>query len=106
MRYVGKTEYEFWQKKKEEEILRRREEEANKGKKKDAKKPVVEEKIPVFDKTEEQNVALEEVVQEPENKSVEKTEISINLKFSGVADFAKYEVEPASIHFLPTMMFT
>ena len=40
MRYVGKSEFDYWHKKKEEEILRRREEEANKGKKKEAKKPL------------------------------------------------------------------
>ena len=28
------------------------------------------------------------------------------MKISGVADYAKYEIESKVIHFLPTMMFT
>ena len=62
VRYVGKSEFDYWIRKKDEEVLRRREEEANKGKKKEAKKAVAEDKIPVFNKDEEQNIALEEVV--------------------------------------------
>lgn len=55
---------------------------------------------------EPQDVPLEEIVPEPEHKIVEKSERTINLKFSGVADYAKYEVDSETIHFLPTMMFT
>lgn len=60
----------------------------------------------MFNKDEEANIAYEEVVAEPDHKSLEKTERSINLKISGVADYAKYEIDSKMVHFLPTMMFT
>jgi len=78
VRYVTRSEFDYWQKKKEEEILRRKEEEANKGKKKDTKgKAATDDKPPVFNTNEDADVPLEEIVAEPEHKMLEKTERTI-----------------------------
>lgn len=102
---MSKAEFDYFQKKKEEEQLRRKEEEQNKGKKKDTKKPA-EEKAPDFSKETQLDVPMEEVVPEPASKLKEQSQKSLHLKFTGVADSARYEVDSRSIHFLPTMMFT
>ncbi len=50
--------------------------------------------VPDFSKlTEEANIPFEETLPEPEFKFIDKTERSINLKLSAVADFARYEVD-------------
>lgn len=49
---------------------------------------------------------IEEVIAETEHALIEKTEKSLSLKATGVADFAKYEIESKSIDFYPTMMYT
>ena len=66
IRYLTKTEFDYWQKKKEEDIIRKKaEEEAAKTKKKDTKgaKPIVADVIPDFSKlNEDANIPYEETV--------------------------------------------
>ena len=43
---------------------------------------------------------------EPQHSIIEKTEKSIPLKCSAVADYVKYESEMKVVQFNPTMMYT
>ena len=116
IKYVTKSEFEWLTKKKAEEEAHRREEEAlaaaaKKGGKKDAKgkKPdesIKEDKPPVAQPGERADVPFEELVLEPENVVIEKTEKNVTLKVSAVSDFAKFEVESREIVFKPTLMYT
>lgn len=46
------------------------------------------------------------MIKEPEHAVVEKTEKSLTLKASAVADYSKYEIQSRKVDFLPTMMYT
>jgi len=97
-KFVTQKQYDWIEKKKEEEERLRQEEleAANKkGGKKDAKKAPKkedEEKMPEAEPGDEASIPIEEVIPEPENSPVDKSEKTLTLKASGVADYAKYEI--------------
>ena len=127
IRYATKTEFDWLQKKREEEAQRRRQEELEKAallakqkpgakkaapveKKKEEKKKQALEKediaMPVIDPNEEANIPIEDPVVEPEHAIIDKTEKTLTLKTSAVADYARYEVESKEVFFKPTLMYT
>ena len=125
VKYVTKTESDWLQRKKEEELQKRRQEELEKAailakqkpgakkipEKKPDKKKVVEkekeeEQMPMIDANEEANIPIEDPVPEPENSLVDKTEKTLNLKTSAIADYTRYECETKEIFFKPTSMYT
>lgn len=55
---------------------------------------------------EEADIRIQEVVPEPENTVVDKSEKTITLKVSAVADYTRYDIESKAINFLPTLMYT
>ena len=112
-RFVTQSEFDWLEKKKEEEKKRREEEAENakKGGKKDNKKAPkqenkVEEERPKPQPGEEANIPVEEVIAEPTNAPVEKTEKPLSLKATAICDYCNYEVSEKAIDFYPTMMYT
>lgn len=91
-------------KKRDDDETRRREEElalANtkvKGAKKQDKKvakPVQEESKnpPASDPNEDANIPISDPIPETDHTTIEKTEKTVTLKATAVADFSKYEIE-------------
>jgi len=73
--------------------------------KKPAKGEVAEEEI-VIDESEDANVELIEVIDEPENNKIEGSEPKVvKLKASCVIDYTNYEMASQEIAFKPTLMY-
>jgi len=119
MRMVRPSEYKKIMRERElEEIKRKKEAEiaaaeaakAAKGGKAPAKAPAKkeepqpEEEIQI-DMSEDPNVELIEVIQEPEFEKVEGSERSVALKTTLVCDYAQYQCSVPQIDFKPTLMY-
>lgn len=49
---------------------------------------------------------LVEVIAEPVHSVIEKSDKTINLKATAIADYARYDISTKSVYFSPTLMYT